>query len=69
MAERWLSITEAAARFGGSKMRVYRRIWSGDLRAANEALKGEKPRYKIAESWIDEYFTKREIEIPTRRLA
>ena len=67
MADRWLTVAEAAERFGGGVMRVYRRIWAGDLEASNAAIAGAKPSYRIRESSIDRYFESRRIRIPEVR--
>lgn len=69
MANRWLSVSEAAEIFGGGVMRVYRRIWRGDLEASNEALDGEKPRYRISEAAIQRYFESRRMAVPSRGLT
>lgn len=70
MTDRWLSVAEVAPMFGGGVMRVYRRIWAGDLEASNEAIEGQKnPRYKIRESSVQRYFESRAIAVPKRGLS
>lgn len=69
MADRWLSVSEAAPLFGGGVMRVYRRIWSGELEATNVAIEGDKPQYRVRESAIAKYFESRIIRAPKRGLA
>lgn len=68
MAERWLTIKQAAEYFGGSPMRVYRRIWAGQLEASDVSIAATKqPRYAIRESSIAKYFETRQIAIPAAR--
>lgn len=58
MSQRWLTVKQAAdEHFGGMVMQVYRRIWSGDIPAANVAIKGrKKPSLRVAEAEIQAYF-------------
>lgn len=67
--ERWLSVSQAAAAYDTGVMWFYRRIWRGELQVSNEALDGEKPRYKIAESSIQNYFASRRMAVPSRGLS
>jgi len=77
MAETWLTVKQAAPAFGGGIMRVYRRIWSGELPAVDisprnpkpNAKRKPKPDYRIAESALDEYFRSRTIVHPEVRTA
>lgn len=64
----WLTIKEAADRhFQGKVMRLYRRIWSGDIAASNVAINGDKPTYRVSESAIQRYFASRELAVPSVR--
>lgn len=64
----WLTIKEAADRhFQGKVMRLYRRIWSGDIPASNVAINGDKPAYRVAESAIQAYFSGRQMAAPSLR--
>lgn len=68
--DRRLTVKEAAAHFGGGVMRVYRRIYAGDLKAIDIRLPGsDKPLYRIAESEIDRYFAARNMKPPPSRTA
>lgn len=70
MADRWLTIKQAAEVFGGSPMCVYRRIWSGELEASDVSLKATKqPRYRVRESAITKYFESRRLTVPARRAS
>lgn len=70
MAERWLTVQQAADEyFLGKVMRVYRRVYSGEIPASNEAIHGRRPRYRIAESAIQRYFRDRTLRVPSRGLA
>jgi hypothetical protein len=67
----WLTVKEAAERhFQGKVMRLYRRIWSGDITASNVAIEGDKPTYRVSESAIQAYFSGRQMAVPSvRRIA
>lgn len=74
--EKWLTVQQAAPAFGGGIMRVYRRIWSGELPAVDLSPREPKPKdkrhkpdYRIAESAIEQYFTSRLITMPSRRAS
>lgn len=68
MTDRWLTIKQAAEYFGGSPMRVYRRIWSGDLEASDVSINATKqPRYAVRESSITKYFESRRLAVPAAR--
>ena len=77
MGDRWLSVKEAAKHFGsetgggksGGVMRVYRRIWAGELVVANVAIEGNKPHYKVSLRSIEKYFTDRQMTAPSRGLT
>lgn len=68
--DQMLTVAQAAPFFGGGIMRVYRRIHSGELKAVNIAPAGaRKPMFMVAESAIRDYFAKRQMSIPQRRLS
>lgn len=73
MSDRWMTIKQAAdLHFQGKVMRLYRRIWSGDIPASNVAIKGtKKPSLRVSESAIEAYFARRQMApMPEiRRLA
>ncbi|WP_203911262.1 hypothetical protein [Rhizocola hellebori] len=68
-ADRWLSVVDAAEYFGGGVMRVYRRIWAGQLVVSNVAMEGSKPNYRVSLKSIDKYFSDRQLTAPSRGLA
>lgn len=70
--DRWLSVVDAATEhFGGPNcvMRVYRRIYAGELVVSNVGRPGNKPNYKVSERSIFAYFADRRMSAPSRGLT
>lgn len=64
-AERWLTVAEAAERIGMKPLSVYRRIWAGEIKAADMRMRGsDKASYRVAESALQKYLTERVLEHP-----
>lgn len=66
--EDWLTIKEAADRyFHGKVMRLYRRIWAGEIVASNIAITGTvRPKLRVSDSAMQAYFSGHQMVAPSR---
>lgn len=66
MALQLLTIAEAAEALGINGQAIYRRVWSGELKAVNIGS-GTRSRLRIRVSDLEAYAAEREVKIPARR--
>lgn len=58
----YLTPPEIAEQFGVKADTVRDWIRSGDLKAVNVAKKGQRPIFKVAQTWLDEFVAARMVE-------